>query len=116
MTSGCTREGKRFNELLEEFEKHGAVVIGISTDPVERNRVFAEKHGFRFKLLSDTDGNVAKAYGVLRKSCGGRPSADRVTFIIDPEGRIAAVIKRVRPAEKHADKALEEVRKLAERR
>ena len=110
MTPGCTRETVRFNELLDEFEKLGAVVLGISTDPPERNKRFAEKHGVRFLLLSDPEGEVARAYGVLREN--GK-SAERVTFIIDKDGVIRAVLRNIRPAEKHADLALEEVRKLA---
>ncbi len=111
MTPGCTREGVRFNELIDEFEKLGAVVLGISTDPVDVNRRFAERMGFRFKLLSDPDGRIAEAYGVLRRS-GSELSAERVTFVIDDEGRVRAVLRNIRPAEKHADLALEEVRKL----
>ncbi len=110
MTPGCTRETVRFNELFDEFEKLGAVVLGVSTDPPERNRRFAEKHGVRFLLLSDPEGEIARAYGVLRPN--GK-SAERVTFIIDGEGVIRAVLRNIRPAEKHADMALEEVRKLA---
>ncbi len=113
MTPGCTREGVRFNELLDEFEKLGAVVLGISTDSVEANRRFAEKMGFRFKLLSDPEGRIAEAYGVLRRGRGSRPSAERVTFIIDGNGVIRAILKNIRPAEKHADIALEEVKKIA---
>jgi len=115
MTSGCTKEGRRFNELLEEFQKHGAVVIGVSTDPVEKNKRFAEKYGFKFKLLSDPEGEIAKKYGVLKTSkCGGRVtiSAKRVTFIIDEEGKVAAVLSNVRPAERHADLALEKIKEL----
>ncbi len=110
MTSGCTREAMRFNELLDEFEKLGAIVLGASTDPVERNKRFAEKLGLRFKLISDPEGEIARLYGVLKEGTK-RPSAQRVTFVIDPEGRIVEVIK-VRPAEKHADRALEVVKKL----
>ncbi len=113
MTSGCTREGIRFNELLEEFEKLGAVVLGVSTDPVEANRRFADKYGFRFLLLSDVEGEVSEKYGVLRITRGGRKAAKRTTFIIDSDGRIAAILKNIRPAEKHADMALEHVKKLA---
>jgi peroxiredoxin Q/BCP len=115
MTSGCTREGRRFNELLPRFEELGAVVLGISTDPPEVNRKFAERYGFRFKLLSDPEGSVARLYGVLREG-RSRISADRVTFVVDPEGRVAAVIRNVRPAERHADMALEAVEKLARSR
>ncbi len=110
MTSGCTREAMRFNELLDELEKLGAIVLGASTDPVERNKRFAEKLGLRFKLISDPEGEIARLYGVLKEGTK-RPSAQRVTFVIDPEGRIVEVIK-VRPAEKHADRALEVVKKL----
>ena len=112
MTSGCTREAIRFNELLEEFEKHGAVVIGVSTDTPERNRRFAEKHGLRFTLIGDPEAKIVRLYGVEKKGVK-RPSAQRVTFIIDPEGKIYRVLRNIRPAEKHADLALEAVRELA---
>lgn len=111
MTSGCTREAVRFNELIDEFERMGAVVLGVSTDPIEKNARFAKKLGLKFKLLSDVDGNVAREYGVLRR--GSRSlSAERVTFVIDEDGIVREVIKGVRPAEKHAELALEAVRKM----
>jgi peroxiredoxin Q/BCP len=112
MTPGCTREGIRFNELLPEFERLGAVVIGASTDTVERQRKFASKHGFRFLLISDPEGLVAKAYGVLRRGTR-RMSAERVTFVIGRDGIIKAIIRGVRPAERHADEALKIVRELS---
>ncbi len=112
MTPGCTRETVRFNELIGEFEKLGAVVFGISTDPPERNRRFAEKHGVRFLLLSDPEGEVASKYGVLKEGTKSK-SAERVTFIIGPDGVIREVFRNIRPAEKHADLALEAVRRLA---
>ncbi len=115
MTSGCTREAQRFNELIEEFNKHNAVVIGVSTDPIERNKRFAERLGLRFTLLSDETGDIARMYGVLRPGAR-RVSAQRVTFIIDENGVIRNVIKGVKPAEKHADKALQAVRELAQNR
>ncbi len=113
MTSGCTREAARFNELLDKFEYVGAVVLGVSTDPVDKLKRFAEKLGLRFKLLSDPEGEVAEKYGVLRKNAK-RPTAERVTFIINPDGVVTAILRNIRPAEKHADKALEEVRRLAQ--
>lgn len=113
MTPGCTREGVRFNELYEEFAKLGAEVYGISTDSPSANKKFAEKHGFRFKLLSDPEGKIASLYGVLKKGTK-RPSAQRVTFIIKPDLTIAAILKNIRPAEKHADEALAVVRKMTQ--
>ena len=111
MTSGCTREAQRFNELLEEFEKHDAVVLGVSNDPVDKIKRFADKLGLKFKLLSDAENKVIEEYGVLRHR-GDKVSANRVTFIISPDGRIVKILKNIRPAEKHADLALEEVKKL----
>ena len=111
-TPGCSREAVRFNELLGEFRRLGAMVVGVSTDPVERIARFREKLGLGFTLLSDQEGRVAELYGVLRKGAR-RPSAERTTFIIDGEGIIRRVLRKVRPAEKHADMALEEVRRLA---
>ncbi len=113
MTPGCTREGVRFNELYEEFQKYGAVILGVSTDPVEKNRKFAEKHGFKFPLLSDEDGAIAEKYGVLESRSSGNIAARRTTFVIDRDGVIRRVLSNIRPAEKHADMALDEVRKLA---
>ncbi|MEN2999414.1 MAG: peroxiredoxin [Acidilobaceae archaeon] len=111
MTSGCTQEGLRFNALLPEFQKLGAVVYGISTDSVEDNRKFAEIQGFNFRLLCDVGGNVARAYGVF-KGVMGTGMADRVTFVIDENGKIAEVLRGIRPAERHADEALRVVKEL----
>jgi len=112
MTPGCTREARRFNELLGEFEKHGAIVIGVSTDTIERNKRFAEKLGLKFKLVGDPEARIVELYGVRKKSAK-RPSAERVTFIIGPDGTVKEVLAGVRPAEKHADLALEAVKALA---
>jgi len=112
MTPGCTREGIRFNELLDEFERLGVVVLGVSTDTPQAQSRFAERYGFRFTLLSDPDGKIAETYGVLKKGTK-RPSAQRVTFIIDREGVVRAILRNIRPAEKHADEALKVVRGLA---
>lgn len=112
MTPGCTREAIRFNELLDEFQKHGAIVVGVSTDTPERNKKFAEKHGLRFILIGDPEAKIVQLYDVLKKGTK-RPSAQRVTYIIGPDGVIKEVLKNIRPAEKHADKALEVVKRLA---
>jgi peroxiredoxin Q/BCP len=112
MTSGCTREAQRFNELIEEFNKYNAIVIGVSTDPIERNKRFAEKLGLKFTLLSDENGDIARMYGVLKPGAR-RASAQRVTFVIDENGVVRKVIKNIRPAERHADEALQAVKELA---
>ncbi len=111
MTPGCTREALRFNEILDEIRALGADVVGVSTDSVQAIKRFREKYGLRFTLLSDREGKVAEAYGVLKRGTR-RPSAERVTFLIDASGVVRAVIKGVRPAEKHADLALERLRDI----
>lgn len=112
MTPGCTREAIRFNELLEEFESLGAVIIGVSSDTAERVKRFVEKYGLRFILIPDPEGAIIKAYNVAKKGTK-RLSAQRVTFIIDKELIIRRILRNIRPAEKHADLALEAVRELA---
>lgn len=94
-TSGCTLETQEFSKLWDDFERMGVIVLGISTDSPETQRRFAEKYGVRFKLLSDRGGDVARLYGVLRPT----GSAERVTFIVDPEGKVVRVIRNVRPDE-----------------
>ena len=107
-TSGCTRETQEFARLWDEFERLGVVVFGISTDSVSTQRKFAEKYGVKFKLLSDSEGRVSQAYGVLRPT----GTAERVTFIISPEGKVVKVIRRVKP-EEHPVRALEFLKQSA---
>ncbi len=114
MTPGCTRETIGFTEKLEEFERFGAVVLGISTDSVERNRKFAEKHGVKFPLLCDTEGEVVKRYGVARLG-SSRLGANRVTFVISPEGKIIKIIKNVKP-EQHVLMALDTVKEYVNKK
>src|ERR1700722_4343469 len=85
MTPGCTKEGCHFRDLGEEFTKLGAQRVGISTDPVDKQRRFVEKYTFDFPLLSDGDGAVAGAFGVKR-SFGPLP-VRRFTFVIDTDAR-----------------------------
>ncbi len=108
-TPGCTREAERFNSLLEEFSSLGVEVLGISTDSPRAAARFADRLGLRFRLLSDVDGRVASSYGAL-KAGTKRPSARRVTFILGSDGRILKILEGVRPAQRHADLALEFVR------
>jgi peroxiredoxin Q/BCP len=111
MTAGCTREGLRFNELLDDIKKLNAEVLGISSDNVEKIKKFAERYDFKFKLLSDSNGEVIELYDVKKKESSNL-TAERTTFIIDPNGVIVKVFQNVRPAEKHADLSLAELKKL----
>lgn len=107
-TPGCTVEGKEFRELHDQFLALDCVVIGVSTDSVERHRAFSDKHGFRFMLLSDPDGQLAQAFGVLS---GGR--AARSTFVLDHDLHLRRAFHDVTPRG-HAAAILNFVRTLVE--
>jgi peroxiredoxin Q/BCP len=101
-TSGCTAEACSFRDDYKTYEEKGAVVIGVSLDSVESHKRFSEKHNLPFPLLSDNRKMVAKAYGVL--GVGGF-LAKRVTFIIDKEGKIAAIFPKV-DVKRHSQEVL----------
>jgi len=107
-TSGCTREGQAFNGLLDEFEALNAVVVGVSTDKPTTLARFRDKHNFRFRLLSDADKQIATAYGTLKEH--GK-SANRVTYLIDPQGVVRAVWPRVK-VDGHAGQVLARLEEL----
>ena len=111
MTPGCTAESCHFRNLSAEFEAAGAQRVGISADPVEKQKRFSEKHTFDFPLLSDPDGAVATRYGVRRRFTALSPTK-RATFVIAPDGRIASVIQSEVRMHVHADRALDAVAKL----
>jgi peroxiredoxin Q/BCP len=101
-TQGCTRETIRFNELYPRFRERGYEVFGVSTDGVETLKKFAEKYKVQFKLLSDKDGRLASRLGILRPT----GTAERVTYILN-DGKVVHILRGLRSAEEHADKALE---------
>ncbi len=115
MTPGCTRETRAFAERYPEFQALGAAVVGISADPPEVQRRFAEKLGVPFPLLSDPEAGVIRAYqawGVKNLYGKKREGTLRRTYVLDPEGRVAAAILRARP-EAHPEKALAALREAA---
>jgi peroxiredoxin Q/BCP len=103
MTPGCTKESCHFRDLGAEFDAVGAARLGISADPVEKQQQFTAKHDFDYRLLSDTDRQVAKAFGVKRP---GPIFNKRTTFVIDQDRRVLAVIASEVNMDKHADEAL----------
>ena len=108
-TPGCTAEACRFRDRHAELDALGAVVLGVSPDSVKSHQRFRDKHRLPFRLLSDPDRTLAKAYGVLQdKRLFGRTilGIERTTFVIDGEGRIRAVIRGIR-ADQHPDQALQ---------
>ncbi|PYJ01947.1 MAG: thioredoxin-dependent thiol peroxidase [Verrucomicrobia bacterium] len=99
-TPGCTQEACAFRDELAAFKSKGAVVLGVSTDPVKSHDKFAEKYGLPFPLLADEDKKIVCAYGVWgQKNFMGRKylGTHRVTFLIGPDGRIQKVWSAVKP-------------------
>ena len=113
-TSGCTTEAIDFTALASEFAKAGAVVIGLSPDSVKAHDKFIAKHDLGVILASDEDKSVLEAYGVWKeKSMYGRKymGVERSTFIIDGNGKIAKVWRKVK-VPGHAQAVLEAVQSL----
>ena len=99
-TPGCTRQACAFAGSYEAFKKKNVAVIGISRDPVEAHRRFAEKYGLPFILLSDPERKAIEAYGVWQeKKNYGKVSFGvvRTTFIIDEDGVIERIMPKVKP-------------------
>lgn len=109
-TPSCTKEACRFRDDIGIFGDLGAAVVGVSVDGTEAHTDFARKHRLPFPLLSDPDGRTAAAYGSLL-NLGVLRFARRHTFIIGPDGRIAARFDRVDPA-RHAEEVASRLRAL----
>jgi thioredoxin-dependent peroxiredoxin len=107
-TPGCTKEACAFRDRMVDYEQAGIRVYGVSLDSPESHRRFREKYNLNFPLLTDEGGRAAEALGVLRE---GGEKANRVTFLLDPGGRIARVYPEVSP-ETHADEILEDAASL----
>jgi peroxiredoxin Q/BCP len=107
-TPGCTKEACAFRDHFADFKKAGAVVLGVSTDPVKSHDKFALKYKLPFTLLADEDKKIVQANGVWgEKSFMGRKyqGTHRVTFLIGPDGRIKKIWPKVKP-EEHAEEVL----------
>jgi peroxiredoxin Q/BCP len=98
-TPGCTREACDLRDHWAEIESRNAVILGVSTDPMDSHLRFREKHKLPFTLLSDEDAAVSKLYGVYKqKNVYGKKSMgiERTTFVIDRTGRIATIYPKVK--------------------
>jgi peroxiredoxin Q/BCP len=108
MTGGCTKESCHFRDLKSEFESAGAQRVGISMDPIAKQKEFADQNSFDYPLLSDESGDVAVSYGVRRKYVS---PVKRATFVIGTDQVIKEVITSEMNMEVHADQALESLTK-----
>ena len=107
-TPGCTKQACGIRDAWGEFERTGAVVLGISPDDERSHAKFREKYALPFALLADTDHGTAEDYGVWKqKSYAGKTymGVERSTFIIDAEGNVAKELRNAKP-DTHADDVL----------
>jgi thioredoxin-dependent peroxiredoxin len=114
-TPGCTIQACGIRDHRLDYEKAGAVVLGVSPDPVKAVSKFDEKYGLDFPLLADADHEVAQRYGVwAEKSMYGRQhwGVQRATFIIDPDGKLAKIIPKATP-KTHDDEVLAALAELS---
>jgi len=114
-TPGCTQEAKDFRDSIAEFEKAGAVVIGVSKDSLKSHENFQKKYCLPFPLASDEGGQVCENYGVwVQKSMYGKTymGIERSTFVIDKAGKLADIVRKVK-VEGHVAAMLDAVKALA---
>lgn len=111
-TPGCTMEATEFSRDYKKFKDAGIEIVGISPDDEESHQKFREKMGMPYPLVSDTDKEVSKKYGVYGlKSFMGREymGVNRSTFLVDKSGKVVKVFKKVKPAG-HSKEVLEALR------
>jgi peroxiredoxin Q/BCP len=113
-TPGCTREAQAFSRLRAAFQRAGTAVLGVSADPVKAQDKFRDKYGLTIPLASDETHKMLDAYGVWgEKSMYGRKflGVNRVTYLIDKNGKIARVWPKV-SVDGHAEEVLEAAKAL----
>jgi len=114
LTPGCTKEACGFRDLMPDFSKVDAEIIGVSRDSVKRHDNFKAKYELPFLLASDEDGKVCESYGVwVEKSMYGKKfmGIERATFLIDGKGKVQKVWRKVKVAG-HVEDVLEAVKAL----
>ena len=108
-TPGCTAQACGIRDAWGEFQRAGAVVLGVSPDSESSHVKFKQKYGLPFTLLADPDHQVAEQYGVWgeRRMYGKTyMGIERSTFVIDPDGNVAHVMRRVKP-DTHVEQVLQ---------
>lgn len=109
-TPGCTTEACSIRDTWKDFSRSGIEVVGISADSVKSHAKFVEKYQLPFRVLADTEKEVVKLYGVWGpKKFMGREflGIQRMSFLVNPDGVIAKVYEKVKPAE-HAAEILQD--------
>lgn len=113
-TPGCTKEACQFRDIFADFKKNKATVLGVSADSVDSHSNFSNKFKLLFPILSDHDKKIIKAYGAWgEKKFMGRSylGIKRISFLINPLGKIVKIYNQVKPAE-HALEVLNDIKNL----
>lgn len=113
-TSGCTKQAQGFTAMADEMASAGAVVVGVSKDPVKKLDKFRDKYDLTVALVSDEESDVCERYGVwVEKSMYGKKymGIERSTFVIGPDGTVRDVWRKVK-VPGHAEAVLEAVQAL----
>ncbi len=114
-TPGCTKQAIGFSEKIGEFADAGAVVIGVSKDPLRKHNKFVEKYDLKVTLVADENTEICQRYGVwAEKSMYGRKymGTDRTTFLIDGNGVIQQIWAKVK-VPGHVDVVLDAVKSMS---
>ncbi len=102
-TPGCTKQACGMRDAYDAFRERGAVVLGVSTDRQASQAKFKSKYGLPFTVLADPDRRAGETYGVTKPDSA---YFERSTFVIDGDGKVAKVMRRVDP-ERHAAQVLD---------
>jgi len=105
-TPGCTRQACGIRDVYGEFEAAGAAVYGVSADSKDSHERFKAKYSLPFALLADPEHKLGEPYGVAQE---GKNSYERSTFVIDADGNVSRILRRVNP-DSHADEVLAALR------
>lgn len=111
MTPGCTNQAISFSENIAEFDKRNAAIVGVSKDSVSRHDKFIEKHDLKIDLISDEDGQLCEATDCwVEKKMYGKTymGIERSSFLVDPQGVIQAVWRKVK-VKSHTEEVLAEL-------
>jgi len=108
-TPGCTKEACSFRDNLRPIRSMGAEILGVSLDSPDSHKKFAKKYGLNFPLISDEEKHIATSYGVLKDT---RTSTNRVTFVIDKNGKVAHIFPKV-DVTKHTEEVVAALKELS---
>ena len=110
-TPGCTIQGKSFTATKEEFDDANIAVVGVSEDDVASHKDFCNKFGFKIDLLADPKHEFLNASGVGQSEYKGTMYWNRTSFVIDPEGRLRKIYRKVNP-EGHEQVLLNDIKSM----